>query len=66
MTLRLNETLQDIQSTYSHPGRLEWIGVRPGKKQEMIEVETVLLITDQGSKAIITAREEVSVIGRLP
>lgn len=48
MTLRLNETLQDIQSTYSHPGRLEWIGIRPGKRQEMIEVETVLLITDQG------------------
>lgn len=48
MTLRPNETLQDIQSTYPHPGRLEWIGIRPGKRQEMIEVETARLITNQG------------------
>ena len=48
MTLRLNETLPYVQSTYPHPGRLEWIGIRPGKRQEMIEVETARLITDHG------------------
>lgn len=48
MTLTPNITMRDIQSTWPHTGRLEWIGIRPGKRQEMIEVETVQLITNHG------------------
>ena len=48
MALTHNETLGDLQSTWSCPGRLEWIGVRPAKRQDMTEVENALLITDHG------------------
>lgn len=43
-----NGTLKDLQATWPHPGRLEWIGVRPGRRQDMVEVETALLITGSG------------------
>lgn len=48
MALRHNETLADLQSTWPHPGRLEWIGVRPGKRQELFEVVTARLIANHG------------------
>ena len=43
-----NGTLEDLQATWPYPGRLEWIGVRPGKRQDVVEVETALLITGRG------------------
>ena len=48
MTLSHNETLPDLQATCPRPGRLEWIGLRPGKRQEMIEVDTARLVTNHG------------------
>ena len=35
-----NGTLEDLQATWPHPGRLDWIGVRPARRQDMVEVES--------------------------
>ena len=48
MALDLNQTLSDLQSTYTCTGKLEWIGLRPGHRQEMTVVEEAVLETGKG------------------
>lgn len=41
------ETISELVSRYAQPGRLEWIGIRPDRRTEMISRNTAM-ITDYG------------------
>lgn len=66
------ESLKELINTIAKPGRVEWIGLRPARREAMQEVETVEvseegLIGDHGrpSKRAITLiqHEHLAVIG---
>ena len=48
MTLKNNQTLAELQSTWVQNGRLEWIGLRPAHRQDIIGTEQAILIAGKG------------------
>jgi MOSC domain-containing protein YiiM len=41
-------TLQSLMSVFPHSGRVEWIGLRPGRREPVVCVQSVRATTGQG------------------
>ena len=48
MALKNNQTLAELQATWIQNGRLEWIGLRPAYRQDIIETEQAMLVAGKG------------------
>jgi len=48
MTLTITQTLTELQSCHAQSGRLEWLGIRPQHRDDMIELDTAVLLIGQG------------------
>ena len=46
--LQAGQTLTQLQTTSARTGKLDWIGVRPSPRGEMMSLQQVLLITNRG------------------
>lgn len=42
------QSIKDLRQQFPHPGKLLWIGLRPGRKQNMIPVDAVFADKNQG------------------
>lgn len=48
MALKNNQTLAELQATWIRNGRLEWIGLRPAHRRDIIGTEQATLIAGKG------------------
>lgn len=68
------ETIKDLIRRHARPGRVEWIGLRPGRREEVLETDDALidesgLVGDRGragARAVTLIQwEHLAVIGAL-